>query len=93
VRLRTSSLDAVAELLGEAGGQIGYDVRPSARRRGHARAMLAAALPLANALGIPEALLTCDETNVASRRVIEANGGRYIGSVGEKRRYRVPTSG
>ena len=38
--------------------------------------MLAAALPIAQALGIDEALLTCDETNVASRRVIEANGGR-----------------
>jgi GNAT superfamily N-acetyltransferase len=28
------------------GGHIGYDVRPSARRRGHATAMLAAALPI-----------------------------------------------
>jgi predicted acetyltransferase len=41
--------------------------------------MLAAALPIANdTLGIDEALLTCDETNVAARRVIQANGGRYI---------------
>lgn len=75
-----------------AGGNIGYDVRPSARRQGHATAMLAAALPYAGSLGITEALLTCDETNIASRRVIEANGGRYIDSVGVKRRYRVPTS-
>jgi len=79
--------------LREAGGHIGYDVRPSARRRGHARAMLAAALPIARALGIDEALLTCDETNVVSRRVIEANGGRYLDTIGPKRRYQVPTSG
>lgn len=32
--------------LREIGGHIGYDIRPSARRRGHATAMLAAALQL-----------------------------------------------
>ena len=36
----------------EVGGHIGYDVRPSARRRGHATAMLRAALPVARELGI-----------------------------------------
>jgi predicted acetyltransferase len=77
--------------LEQAGGHIGYDVRPSARRRGHATAMLAAALPLARELGIRQALLTCDDTNVASRRVIEANGGRFIGMAGNKRRYWVAT--
>lgn len=74
------------------GGHIGYDVRPSARRQGHATAMLATALPVAASLGIDEALLTCDETNIGSRRVIEGNGGRYIDSIGEKRRYWVPTT-
>ncbi|HEX5641530.1 MAG TPA: GNAT family N-acetyltransferase [Thermoleophilia bacterium] len=57
------------------GGNIGFEVRPSARRRGHATAMLAAALPLAAALGIDPARLDCEAGNVASRRVIEANGG------------------
>src|ERR1700759_4994265 len=57
------------------GGDIGYDVRPSARRRGHATSMLAAALPVARGLGIGPALLTCDEDNVGSRKAIEGNGG------------------
>jgi len=57
------------------GGHIGYSVRPSARGRGHATAMLRAVLPHAHALGIDPALVTCDVTNVASRKVIEANGG------------------
>ena len=78
--------------LEQVGGHIGYDVRPSARRRGHATAMLAAALPMAKALGIEQALLTCDETNIGSRRVIEANGGRRVDSFGDKRRYWLPTS-
>jgi RimJ/RimL family protein N-acetyltransferase len=57
------------------GGNIGFEVRPSARRRGHATAMLAAALPLAAQLGIDPARIDCDAVNVASRRVIERNGG------------------
>ncbi|QYC42183.1 Acetyltransferase (GNAT) family protein [Nonomuraea coxensis DSM 45129] len=78
--------------LSELGGHIGYDVRPAARRRGHATAMLRAALPIARALGIGEALVMCDLSNVASRRVIEANGGRLIDVTERKRRYRVPTA-
>jgi predicted acetyltransferase len=75
-----------------AGGHIGYDVRPSARREGHATAILATALPVAASLGITEALLTCEETNTVSQRVIEKNGGRLIDKVGSKLRYWVPTS-
>lgn len=37
--------------------------------------MLAAILPHAHGLGMDAALLTCDVDNLASRRVIEANGG------------------
>jgi len=74
------------------GGHIGYDVRPSARRRGHATAMLAAALPIAASLGISRALVMCDKTNVASRRVIEANGGRPLDATERKLRYWVPTT-
>lgn len=79
-------------VLERVGGHIGYDVRPSARRRGHATSMLAAALPVARSLGIDEALLTCDEWNVASQRVIEANGGRLHDSLDGRRRYQVPTT-
>ena len=61
--------------LREIGGHIGYDIRPSARQHGHATAMLAAALPVARSLGIDPALLICDDDNIASRKVIEANGG------------------
>jgi predicted acetyltransferase len=78
--------------LREYGGHIGYDVRPSARRRGHATAMLAAALPVTHALGIDPVLVTCDDDNVASRKVIEANGGVLEDRRGVKLRYWVPTS-
>ncbi len=69
------------------GGHIGYSVRPAARRRGHAAAALAEALPIAQALGIGRVLLTCDDANVASQRTIEANGGVYEDTRKGKRRY------
>lgn len=73
------------------GGHIGYDVRPSARRRGHATLMLAAALPVACGLGIDPVLITCDAGNVGSRKVIEANGGVLEDERDGKLRFWAPT--
>jgi predicted acetyltransferase len=78
--------------LREVGGHIGYDVRRSARRRGHATAMLRAALPIARRLGIESALVTCDVDNYASRKVIERNGGVLGDQRGDKLRFWVPTA-
>lgn len=76
----------------EVGGHIGYSVRPSARRRGVATEALRLVLPHAAALGIDPALLTCDVDNVASAKVIEANGGVLEDVRGDKKRYWVPTN-
>ena len=82
----------LTERLLQTGGHIGYDVRPSARRRGHATAMLAAVLPEAAARGIDRALVTCEASNAGSRRVIEHNGGVLEDQRGGLLRYWVPTS-
>ena len=76
----------------DLGGHIGYDVKPSARRRGHATAMLAAALPVTHSLGIDPALVTCDESNLRSRRVIEANGGVLEDKRGSELRFWLRTA-
>ena len=81
----------LTDRLRRQGGHIGYDVRRSRRRRGHATAMLAAALPVARGLGINPALVTCDTTNVASRRVIERNGGVLADERDGVLRFWVPT--
>jgi predicted acetyltransferase len=81
----------LTEQLRNIGGHIGYDVRPTARRRGHATAMLRAALPLARGLGIGDVLLTCQVDNAASRKVIEANGGRLDDERAGKLRFWVAT--
>ncbi|MBK7829269.1 GNAT family N-acetyltransferase [Nannocystis sp.] len=66
---------ALNDALRIEGGHIGYDTVPSVRGRGVATEMLRQALPVARALGLREVLLTCDDTNTASVRVIEKNGG------------------
>jgi predicted acetyltransferase len=83
----------LTDFLLEVGGHIGYDVRPSRRRHGHATAMLQQALPWAHDLGIDPALVTCDDDNAGSVRVIEAAGGVLEDVRGIKRRYWVPTRG
>lgn len=82
----------LTEHLLAVGGHIGYDVRPTARRRGHATAMLAGGLVVARDLGIEQALVTCDDDNVGSRTVIERAGGVLEDQRGDKLRYWVPTA-
>jgi predicted acetyltransferase len=78
---------ALTPFLFEEGGHIGFSVRPSRRREGHATRALALALPQAAELGLDRVLLTCDDDNEASRRTIEGNGGVYEDSRKGKRRY------
>jgi predicted acetyltransferase len=89
---RISLRHRLTEHLREVGGHIGYDVRPTARRRGYATAMLQAVLPSAHAIDIEEALVTCDVDNVGSRKVIEAAGGVLEDNRNGKLRFWVPTT-
>jgi predicted acetyltransferase len=57
-------------------GHIGYDIRPSERRKGYATRLLAMTLERAKGLGLSRVLVTCDSDNIASARVIEKNCGR-----------------
>ena len=81
----------LTERLRDLGGHIGFEVRPSARRRGNATRMLAAALPVAKGLGIDPALITCGTRNLASRKVIEHSGGELASANGTTLRFWVPT--
>lgn len=59
-------------------GHIGYAVVPWKQRRGYATLALALLLPEARAEGLPFVDITTDPDNMASQRVIAANGGTLV---------------
>jgi predicted acetyltransferase len=88
-------------------GHIGYSVVPWKRRRGYATQALRMLLNSLDEAGLTDVELTTDESNPASIRVIEANGGVLVERFtepaayggGEGLRYRIdllpphPTNG
>jgi predicted acetyltransferase len=74
---RVSIRHELNEFLTDRGGHIGYGVRPAHRRRGYAGEILRQSLVVARAAGVGDVLITCDEQNVASRKVIERQGGKF----------------
>ena len=67
------------DFLKNVGGHIGFAVRPSARREGVGTRMLEKILMTPIAKRVGRVLVTCDETNAPSRKIIEKNGGIYSG--------------
>jgi predicted acetyltransferase len=82
-------------------GHIGYSVVPWKRGRGYATRALAALLPAAAEEGLRYVEICAEADNLASRRVIELNGGTLTEefvtepALGSRRevRYRVATMG
>lgn len=78
-------------------GHIGYAVVPWKRGRGYATQALKLLLPEARLEGLEYVEITTEPSNLASQRVIEANGGVLIGRFtkpaqfggGEGLRYRI----
>lgn len=85
----------LTDFLLNAGGHIGYGVRPSARGRGVATFALGAALAEAARRGIDPVLVTCADDNVPSARTIERHGGVLADvrdtELGRTRRYWIRT--
>ncbi len=63
------------------GGHIGYSIRPSKRRQGYGRNILALALERAHSIDLCRVLVTCDADNIGSRKIIEHNGGVFESAI------------
>jgi predicted acetyltransferase len=65
------------DYLSSVGGNIGYYIRPTDRARGYGNLILKLGLCHAKTLGLDKVLITCNEENLKSRKVIEGNGGKF----------------
>lgn len=78
---RSSLRHYLTSELEHEGGHIGYDIRPSERRKGYGKLILKLTLERARDIGLDRVLLTCDTDNTASAKIIERNGGVMQGQV------------
>ncbi len=65
----------LTEFLLREGGHIGYYIRPSKRKMGYGTRIFQLALMETKKIGLSKVLVTCDDNNIASRKIIETNGG------------------
>ena len=65
------------EFLKQFGGNIGYSVRKSERNKGYAKQMLKLALEKCKDLKMKKVLITCDENNIASEKVILSANAKF----------------
>lgn len=81
----------LTENLLKCGGHVGYEIRSSERQKGYGKEILRLGLKKAKKKKLQELLLTCDDENIASSKIIEANGGQFQDKVvykdKTKRRY------
>jgi predicted acetyltransferase len=93
---RISIRHTLNDFLFNYGGHIGYMVRPAFRMNGYASEMLRQALQVAKDLGIHQVLITCNDDNIGSIKVIEKHGGVLENKVDEDgrllRRYWIDNS-
>jgi predicted acetyltransferase len=73
---RVNIRHTLSESLRRKGGNIGYQIRPSARGRGLGNRILELALPVAREKhGLRTILVTCHRMNIPSRKIILRCGG------------------
>lgn len=63
------------------GGHVGYGIRPSERNKGYGELILKLGLEIAKKRKYDDILVTCDEDNIASKKIILKNGGIFENKV------------
>jgi predicted acetyltransferase len=64
--------------LSKVASHIGYYINPYKRNKGYGKLILQMALRKAKVLGIKKVIITCNEKNIPSKKIIESNGGLFI---------------
>lgn len=71
-----------ANVPAEMASHVYYEILPGYRGKGYGRELLRLGLIEAWKIGLKEVIITCLETNLPSRRIIEANGGALVARTG-----------
>jgi len=74
------------DFLAREGGHIGYEIVPSKRRMGYGNKILELTLRKAKEMGFEKIVIACDDNNIASRKIIERNGGKLDRKIKTARR-------
>ncbi|MBR4261713.1 MAG: GNAT family N-acetyltransferase [Clostridia bacterium] len=69
---------ALNERLRKYGGNIGYSIRPTERRKGYNKINLYLGLKICQKYGIKEVLMDCDKYNFGSAKTMQALGGVLV---------------
>ena len=73
----------LTDYLRQFGGHVGYSIAPDCWGQGYGTQLLALTLDKARQEGLQRLLITCDQSNPGSARVIEKNGGVFENLVTE----------
>jgi len=82
---RLSLRHELNDFLHKFAGHIGYFISPKYRHKGYGKLILELGLEFAGDKGFEKVLLTCDDDNIGSRKIIESNGGIYENKIFDER--------
>lgn len=73
---RVSIRHSLNDFMKVYGGHIGYAVAEKFRKNGYATEIMRQTLPICKSLGLSKVLVTCDDKNIPSIKIIEKFGGK-----------------
>lgn len=76
--------ELTSEFLRDIAGNIGYDIAPLQRKKGYGKILLKLGLEKSKELNVSPILVTCNSSNVGSKKIIEENGGSFEGEIVDK---------
>lgn len=80
------------DALKEHGGHVGYFIRPSKRNQGYGLELLRQMKDVIKANGLEKMMVTCNDSNIGSQKIIERNDGvfeRYSNVLHEGEKIRI----
>lgn len=82
---RLSVRPSLDDFMLKFGGHIGYIIAPAYRKHGYGYRILQLGLAYVCSIGMKRVLLTCNEDNIGSKKIIESCGGKLENKLYDER--------